>query len=176
LENNLKLNENLLINYLKIQKNILLIDNYFIIKADDGNLYIFQLLKENKEIKLMNVIYKNIPGYEILDINNIFIFKEINGNYFFLMENKYQTTNSVSILLTKNKFEKIETVYSDNIVKLQKALNCKSGFAFLVTKQYSKGIYQELYFYSMENNNIIKISGWENVTDKELELIKRIEK
>ena len=103
----------------------------------------------------------------------IILINKFEDKLLFLVYDSLVSTNSISILLFKKDEGKIDSLYQDNIYKIKKALNSKNGFAFLVMKAYTKGIFQELYFYSFSLKSIVKISGWENVLDTELDLLKR---
>ncbi len=172
-ENNYNFNESSFTNYLKLQNKVLFLDNHLIITAEDSKIFIFKLLDDYNQFELINIISNDIKGCEQLELENICLISLSNESLYFLVQNRYPTTNSISLLIRKENDTKIETIYSDNIYKFEKALNCKEGIAFLIKKSYTKGIFQELYYYSFIKNEVIKVSGWENVQDNELQFLIR---
>lgn len=173
LSENYKIDEKLLINYLKISKKIFYSNDFLMVIDDKNNLYLFQYIKDQKTFKSLVTLTNDIKNFDLIVDNEIFSIQQFEDRLFILIKSSYLSTDSVSILLFKKGEDKIEIIYSDNIFKLEKALNSKYGILFLVKKAYSKGIFQELYYYSFISNLLTKISGWENATDKELNLLKR---
>lgn len=161
------------INYLKLGKKIVYSNNYLLLNDDENSFYIFIYNEERKIFKFLSSITLDIKNFNLISDGKILLINQIEGNLIFLVYNSYLSSNSISILLYNKDDAKIETLYSDYIYSFIKGLNCYKGFAFLVKKIYTRGIYQELYFYSFNGNILKKISGWENVMDTELELIKR---
>ncbi|NMC67743.1 MAG: hypothetical protein GYA61_05900 [Spirochaetales bacterium] len=163
----------LLTNYLKIGKNVFYSDDFLIVKDENSSFYIFEYIRTQKEFKYITTIGKDTKNFNLVASGEIILINKFEDKLLFLVYDSLVSTNSISILLFKKDEGKIDSLYQDNIYKIKKALNSKNGFAFLVMKAYTKGIFQELYFYSFSLKSIVKISGWENVLDTELDLLKR---
>jgi hypothetical protein len=170
---NKNIDEKALINYLKLGKNIFYSDNFLLVKDENSSFYIFEYMNQQKTFNYLTKIGKDTKNFDLIAGSQISLINKFEDKFLFLVYDSYVSTNSISVLLFKNDEGKIESLYQDNIYRFKKALNVKNGFAFLVMKGYTKGIFQELYFYSFNLNSIVKISGWENVLDSELELLKR---
>lgn len=158
---------------LKIDKNIFYSQGYLALMDDSKNIFIFQFFENQKSLELIGIINASVKGIESIDINRIYLISNYQNKFYFLVENLAFNYKSFSILSYSDGSKVIESIYSDNIFSLKKGLILDSGFAILIKKQYTKGIFQELFYFSFINKSMIKISGFENVSENELSLLAR---
>lgn len=168
-----KINDKFILSYLKLNKNLFFSDRFLLVKDENNLLYLFEYISERKVLSLSATIKLENNIIESLNPEKLKLINLYENNVFFLIENSYFSGKSALILIFNMQLQKFETIYSDNISGFIKALNTKTGFAFLVKKTYSKGIFSELYYFSFLNKSIKKISGWENVQDAELNYLIR---
>jgi len=166
--------QNQIISSISTSDDLFFSQGYLILKDILSNkFFIFFYDRNANTLVALNTFPVDDDFFKSHDLKNIKAVDK-SGNIFVLFYFNDQTfEKSYSIYYLDLKNNELKTVFSDNVLSVDKIIHRKDGAFILVKKAYTKGVFRELFQFNYSSQKLFKISGYENVLDSELPFLKR---